>query len=106
MYTEIKATSFSFLFPGEHGEIGSSRNIMTSYCLFTTPTSRMLNCSTEIGGDFSLRWDPKNGKLELSITLVDTIVINVWVLYWQVCAEKGASAMNLKAFRIDFACAN
>ena len=66
----------------------------------------MLNCSTEIRGDFSLRLDPKNGKLELSITLVDTTVMNVWVLYWQVCAEKGASAMNLKAFRIDFACAN
>jgi hypothetical protein len=45
----------------------------------------------------------KNGNLEFFITLVDTTVINVWVLYRHVCAKKGASAMNPKAFRIDFA---
>jgi hypothetical protein len=45
----------------------------------------------------------KIGNLEFSITLVDTTVINVWVLYWQMCAKKGASAMNLKAFGIDSA---
>jgi hypothetical protein len=35
--------------------------------------------------------------------LVDTIMIHVWVLYWQVCDKKGASEMNQKAFRIDYA---
>jgi len=35
--------------------------------------------------------------------LVDTIVINAWVLYRQVCSKKGASGIILKAFRTDFA---
>jgi hypothetical protein len=37
-------------------------------CLCTAATSRMLTCSTEIQGDFSLSWDPINGNLEFSIT--------------------------------------
>ena len=45
----------------------------------------------------------KNGNLEFSISLVDTTDINIWVLYQQVCAKNGGSAMNLKAFRNDFA---
>jgi len=35
--------------------------------------------------------------------LVDTIVINGWVLYWQVSAKTGASVMNVQALRIYFA---
>jgi uncharacterized protein YfaS (alpha-2-macroglobulin family) len=45
----------------------------------------------------------KNGNLEFSITLVNTTVTNAWVLYWQVTAKKGIRAINLKAFKIDFA---
>jgi len=35
--------------------------------------------------------------------LVDTIMIDAWVLYRKVSAETGASAINLQALRIDFA---
>jgi uncharacterized Zn-finger protein len=38
-------------------------------CLCTAAASRMLTCLSAIQGNFSLRWDPKNCNLELSITL-------------------------------------
>jgi hypothetical protein len=66
----------------------------------------LLNTNT---GNFSLRWEAKNNNhdnnnnLEFCITLVDTTLINAWVMYRQLCAKKEASALNLKGFRIDFA---
>jgi hypothetical protein len=45
----------------------------------------------------------KKKIVQNSVTLVETTAINAWVLYRQECAKYGASAMNLKVFRIDFA---
>ena len=76
-------------------------------CLCTAATSRMLTCSTEIQEDFWLSSDPKNGNLNflsLGWTNCDQCVCAVMA---SVCQER-VCAMNLTAFRTDFAkaCAN